>query len=219
MFFIINKFANLVNNKFMAIIGRKETTNYYEKEYNVNYYNVRNTAWEFLIKNNITSYPLDLHKIIDNNHWAVMSYKKYAQLHQVPLEDLFLNSTDGFTTVDDDNNYLIVINEQNNEQRNRFTICHEIGHIILHKTFQDSKQLEKEANMFAARILMPIILIKELNIDSPEVLASLCNVSLESANFRLKRFNKIQSREKFYTNPLEIQVFEQLKPFLDKIKI
>lgn len=201
------------------INGLNKSTNYYEKEYSVNYYNVRNTAWDFLIKNDVRSYPLNLHKIIESNHWNVMSYKKYSTLNEVPIEDLLKNSTDGFTTVDKDNNYLIVINEQNNEQRNRFTICHEIGHIILHKTFQDSKRLEKEANMFAARILMPIILIKELNIESPEALASLCNVSLESASFRLKRFDKIKSREKFYTNPLEINVYKQLKPFLNKINI
>lgn len=201
------------------IIGRKDSSNFYEKQYNINYYNVRNTAWEFLIKNNITSYPLDLHKIIENNHWKIISFKKYCEIYHKTIEELYTISSDGFTKLDETGNYLIVVNEQNKEQRNRFTICHEIGHILLHKVFNNIDRLEKEANMFAARILMPMVLIKELNITTPEKLADVCNVSIESATIRLKRFNNIQEREKFYTNPLEIELYNQLKQFISNKRI
>ena len=135
------------------------------------------------------------------------------------MEDVYDISPDGFTDIDEDKSYIIAINGKNNEQRNRFTICHEIGHIILHKVFRDEKKLEKEANMFAARILMPMLLIKELHITTPEELAELCNVSIDSATYRLKRFNLIIERNKFYTNPLEIKVYNQLKRFIQQKQI
>lgn len=198
------------------IIGRKEKVKHNEKIYNVNYYNVRNTAWEFLIKNNVTFYPLDLHEILKQNNWKVTTYKQYSCSHHVELEELYKISTDGFTKVDENDDYVIVVNDINNRWRNRFTIAHEIGHIILHKTFKESSQLEKEANMFAARILMPMLLIKELNITTAEDLSQLCDVSIEAARYRLKRFNEIKWRERFYTNPYEIAVYDKLKNFINK---
>ena len=127
-------------------------------------------------------------------------------------------STDGFVDLDEEERYCIVINEENSKQRCRFTAAHEIGHIILHKVFKDEDRLEKEANMFAARILMPMILLKELDITTPEQLAEVCDVSIESASYRLKRYNQIKYRERFYTNPLEIEVFNNLKNFIKQKK-
>lgn len=200
------------------IIGRKEKVKHNEKIYNVNYYNVRNTAWEFLIKNNVTFYPLDLHEILKQNNWKVTTYKQYSCSHHVELEELYKISTDGFTKVDENDDYVIVVNDINNRWRNRFTIAHEIGHIILHKTFKESSRLEKEANMFAARILMPMLLIKELNIQTSENLAEICDVSIEAASYRMKRYNEIKGRERFYTNPFEIALYKQLKPFIENKK-
>lgn len=185
-------------------------------KYNVNYYNVRNNAWEFLIKNNITSYPLDLRKIANQNGWLIWSYEKYCQVFKVDKNALIKDYPDGFLT-QYENVYLICYNENNNKQRNRFTICHEFGHIVLHKIYK-GKKLETEANMFSARILMPMLLIEELDITSPEELAKICDVSIEASRFRLKRYNEIKSRNKFYTNPFEKELFNLLKKFIQRIK-
>ena len=45
-------------------------------------------------------------------------------------------------------------------------------------------------------------------------LANICDVSIEAATFRLKRFNEIKGRERFYTNPREQQLYQQLKEFI-----
>ncbi len=202
----------------MALIKRKQSKNYYDIEYRVNYYNARNTAWDFLIKNNVTTFPLDLHQIIKNNHWELWSYKKFERVCGISRQDLIDLSPDGFTDVDSDNNYRIVVNEENSRHRSRFTTAHEMGHIVLHKVYRDSDKLEKEANIFASRILMPMVLIKELEIRSPQELSDLCDVSIQSAEIRLKRFDDIKGREKFYTNPLEIKLYNNLKPFIEKLK-
>lgn len=200
------------------IIGRKDKLKNYDKIYDISYYNVRNTAWNFLIKNNITTFPLDLHQIIKNNNWSVISYTKYSKLKNISIDELLEISNDGFTDVDEIGNCTIAVNEKNKEQRNRFTISHEIGHILLHKTFYSSSRLEKEANMFAARILMPMCLIHECNLNTPEKIANACNVSISAATFRLVRYNDIITRNKIYTNKYEKQLKKQLKEFCKTIK-
>ncbi len=185
-------------------------------EYDINYYAVRNNAWDFLIKNKVKSYPLDLRKIATNNNWQIWSYNKYCQVYKIKPMDLIKKHPDGFTEILN-NSYVICYNQNNDKYRNRFTIAHEIGHIVLHQVYK-GKKLEKEANMFAARILMPMLLIKELNLNTPEELTELCNVSIESATFRMKRYNEIKNKNKFYTNPLETKLLKQLGIFLQRNK-
>lgn len=195
----------IINNK------NPETPNY-----EFNYFNVRNNAWEFLIKNDIREFPLDLRKIALNNNWQILSYKKYCELNNLSESELISRHPDGFTQIVN-NSFLICYNQNNDRERNRFTIAHEMGHIVLHKTYKGNK-LEKEANMFAARILMPMLLIKELNLQSAEELTKVCDVSIEAATFRFNRFEQIKGREKFYTNPLEIELKNKLKNYINKNK-
>ncbi|GAB3832932.1 ImmA/IrrE family metallo-endopeptidase [Pontibacter rugosus] len=93
----------------------------------------------------------------------------------------------------DDNKAVIGINPSESRERKRFTIAHEIGHFYLHKShsplfvdkdilfpdkgkngvkvlFRDGKsasgevKVEREANAFAAALLMPVNLLKrEMN--------------------------------------------------------
>lgn len=185
--------------------------------YNFSYYNVRNNAWDFLIKNNINEYPLSINKIIKQNNWYLVDYQVYCNYKGKDIFELISKFPDAFTVQDKNNNFLICFNTQNNKQRIRFSIAHEIGHIVLGHLYKNEK-LEKEANMFASRILMPMLLIKELGITTPEELANICDVSIEAATFRFKRFNEIMGREKFYTNPLEIKLLNLLKDYINNIK-
>ena len=151
--------------------------------YNFNYYNVRNNAWEFLIKNNVNEYPLNLNKILKQNNWYATNYKNYCNYKKCDFNKLINNYPDAFTIQDKNNNFLICFNERNDRQRIRFSIAHEIGHIVLKHLYEE--------------------------------LSKLCDVSIESAKYRLKRFKEINRREMFYTNPKEKQLLLQLKPFLN----
>ena len=77
--------------------------------------------------------------------------------------------------------------------RDRFTIAHEIGHVILHtnkiivcRTTEEIKKYEHpewQANCFAAELLVPVSSIKHLSIDQ---IMNKYNVSRDVALFRKK---------------------------------
>lgn len=102
-------------------------------------------------------------------------------------------------------------NSQHHENRQRFTVAHELGHFVLHceeaalfvdkevKMYRDSyptkeEKKEKEANAFAAALLMPKTLvlekIEELGVSEPDkmvtLLASTFKVSQIAMTYRLK---------------------------------
>jgi Zn-dependent peptidase ImmA (M78 family) len=69
---------------------------------------------------------------------------------------------DGITLFSDKVQPIIFINESIPNDRKRFTIAHELGHLVLHvRTTQDlDRDEETEANYFASEFLMPEIEIK-----------------------------------------------------------
>lgn len=73
-----------------------------------------------------------------------------------------LEKFDGISFFTDKGFPVIVINKSFSNDRKRFTIAHELGHILLHNEsnfpvseFRDDKIKEKEANEFASEFLMP----------------------------------------------------------------
>ena len=66
---------------------------------------------------------------------------------------------DGLTFLSPRGARVILYNEAKSEARRRFTICHEIGHIVCGHTRHGHAE-EAEANDFAARLLMPDALLR-----------------------------------------------------------
>lgn len=97
-------------------------------------------------------------------------------------------------------------NKGHSVKRSRFTVAHEIGHLVLGHTSNcnntrydnPTNVYETEANQFAAELLMPLtILRKEIQPqDTAETLAKKFWVSKESMNWRLletKLYKKLRS--------------------------
>lgn len=146
--------------------------------------------------------PISIEKIVKDLSIVLKSY---------PFED----NISGVLSIEN-NKPVIIYNNLQSKLRRRFTIAHELGHYILHqktgKIFIDSNiklyrsensrstpekaLLEREANFFAATILMPEDLVKqkynELDktcSDEDELMSLLSNefqVSQAAMSFRLK---------------------------------
>lgn len=88
------------------------------------------------------------------------------------------------------------LNAKEGETRKRFTLAHEIGHLMLHPlglTFRDTSFLggsrEAEANRFAADLLMPTWMLYPIaiaNNGDTRALASMFHVSFDAMRIRLE---------------------------------
>lgn len=104
----------------------------------------------------------------------------------------------GLANVADDNSTAeIGIKTGDSQARQRFTLAHELGHVLLHReqlSFRDEQfsrhsHAEIEANNFAAELLMPSWLIWPL-VDAdktPEAISAIFQVSRVAAEYRLLR--------------------------------
>lgn len=88
---------------------------------------------------------------------------------------------------------IIVVNEHRCRARKRFTIAHEIGHAVLNHfsiSFSDGNGLnnsswqERQANTFAAELLMPRDFLLANGPMPPEDIKKHCIVSMDAAKFR-----------------------------------
>ncbi|MBI5127326.1 ImmA/IrrE family metallo-endopeptidase [Candidatus Roizmanbacteria bacterium] len=101
--------------------------------------------------------------------------------------------------------YYICYNASHPVKRNRFTVAHEIAHIMLGHTTSCRKNnlgskdpAEAEADQFAAELIMPLSVLKTAISTTKNVkdLASLFWVSKEAMSWRIietKLFNKLNS--------------------------
>jgi hypothetical protein len=104
--------------------------------------------------------------------------------------------------------HAIVVSGASNERRRRFTIAHEIGHFVLHPgrlaperggAVNDAwRQQEREADQFAAELLMPEPLVREavleLGADASR-LADRFDVSRQAMRVRLSGLGIDEHRE------------------------
>ncbi len=110
------------------------------------------------------------------------------------------DSVSGFC---DFENKKIYVNENDGLQRQAFTMAHELGHWILHRELfledpdrypvlprfnkpDDADPYEKEANAFAAELLVPKRLLDPVKFAGAVKLASIFGVSRSMMEYRLK---------------------------------
>lgn len=180
----------------------------------------RDMAWKTLIKMQITQLPLRLSLVA-----------RYYGIHVISYSDSKLNhnkNEDGYSTKIN-GRFIIYYNEQKPPQRIRFTIAHEIGHCLLGHVkdneytyrynsetdrYKDLKEIQ--ANVFARDILMPATVLHSLNVRSPEEISKICNVSMQSATIRYNRLMELNKRGMYNKHPLERQVYNQFKDYIEK---
>lgn len=199
------------------IIGRTSTSaetnskfNYLSKQ---KYFLISHIARDFIIENTIFTLPVNLSKIVQNNCWKTVRYSKLKDLNFSEYDSI-MKLNYGFTQQIGTNNYIIFYNDQIPLSVQRFTIAHEIGHIVLNHFNVPIENREQEANMFAARLLMPMCVLLECKISSEQELSSLCHVSEISAHYRYERLQMLKKRNKFYTDPNEIKLKSQFDAFI-----
>lgn len=177
-----------------------------------NYQNSRNSTWHLLLDLGIKELPI---KITD-----------LCRRIGIPVKFADLGAEqDGYSTIVN-GEPIIVINylKRGNAARMRFTVAHELGHIMLghvgvyelvnREPSPYDNEIEQQANIFASRLLAPACVLWGCGVQSPEQIIQLCDISYQAAQFRWERMKVLYERQKFLTSPLERQVFEQFKSFV-----
>lgn len=168
----------------------------------------------FLLKNNVRSLPLNLSEIAQQNNWILLPYEKNIEVAHVLMKNNSNSDCESFTCVYKDTP-IIIYKRCSNIGRLRFTIAHEFGHItLLHLEKLTNDEYEHEANMFAARILMPMCVIKETKAYTPESISKLCGVSLTAANYRANRLKDLLKKNKFYTSTHEARLVIRFSKYI-----
>lgn len=189
------------------------------------YQNARDAAWRILLDCGIDSLPVDLNVIRDKLNIRIVSYKAAKTLIAERCLSEIAARTDGLTFYAGATP-VILYNESCAEERIRFTIAHELGHIILghvvpggittanrEPSSGDNPQ-ETAANQFAARLLAPACVLWGLDLHTPEDIAAACHISKQAAEFRADRMKILYFRNKFLTSPLERRLYQQFLPFI-----
>ncbi|MGE5572992.1 MAG: ImmA/IrrE family metallo-endopeptidase [Bacteroidota bacterium] len=109
------------------------------------------------------------------------------------------NGVDAKTYRRYDGIYVTVYNERRRPERTRWTLAHEIGHIVLghlsdfeetaiYRGLTDNqyKVLEREADTFAAELLSPMAILKALDAVAASDIMQVCRLSREAAENRAR---------------------------------
>jgi len=192
------------------------------------YQNARDAAWRILLDCGIDRLPVDLNTICCKLKVKVLTYGDNAKVIERAKLNNAVHSTDGMTF------YawgkpVILFDERKSPQRARFTISHELGHIILghvkpgkftvanREPSPKNAPQEQAANQFAARLLAPACILWALGIHTPEEIMELCRISRPAAEFRADRLKELYHRNRFLTSSLERKVYSQFQPFIKEL--
>jgi len=137
----------------------------------------------------ITSFPIDCFDLCKQLGYKFFSY---SEVKGTAKEEFLDASKDGFHCVvelsPNSFEYWIFYNDEMIFERIRFTIMHEIGHIILGHT-EHSELAESEANHFAAYALAPPPLVHRAGVEDYCELAAIFGISIENSFYAMRRYN------------------------------
>ena len=179
------------------------------------YQNARDAVWRLLIDLQISELPLNTVKFC-----AELGIK----LHYYEPTD----ESDGMSCYINGVPHIFVSSAVLPERR-RFTVAHEIGHIILghvgkfelvnREPSPNDNPVEQAANVFASRLLAPACVLWGCNVRTAGQIQELCQISRTAAEYRMQRLNELYNRNRFLTSPLERKVYSQFESFIKQNKI
>ncbi len=172
-----------------------------------------------LLSSNQFELPLKLEKLISGIKTINTYISKFSETGVVGSEKL---KTSGFVK-EVNGIYLIAYNDWiENVGHNRFTLCHELGHIILNHDLSKINDWvqETEADTFATELLMPEAIIQELvnrgySIVNENTLEGIFNASHTACQIRIDEFRNLPEWHGKYTD-YETIVNVQFKSYLDR---
>ena len=137
---------------------------------------------------------------------SILSYQEISKRRNVSLDTVitWCGSKTGCTCKEKgSDNYIIMYNDAPDilEARKRFTIAHELGHILLehlvvlerygiYYSSHANRSFEREANRFAACLLCPMPILDEIKLTSSWMIGKMFGLSKDATNFALDNYKR-----------------------------
>lgn len=131
-------------------------------------------------------------------------------------------------SISDGNVWTIVYDDSLMAPEARIVIAHELGHIFMGHEYRYAVRRfafspkragsEREADMFAIRLLAPAFVLHELKMTRADDIAALCGIPMSAALERSRRMELLEQRSRFYSSPLEKQLYAKYKPWIEDFR-
>lgn len=181
------------------------------------YKTARDSAWWFLIETGACTLPLPVPSICQAHDILLMS----------DTEKIILGSDDRGISFQAGGKWHILLNADDSLQVKRYTIAHELGHIYMGHPMQSGKYgrtfgvqsiisspIEYQAERFAIGVLAPACVLYGLGLHTAESISKVCGISFSAAQRRAERMATLYERGKFFTSPLEREVYKAFEDFI-----
>ncbi len=150
------------------------------------YEELKRIVVEMYEKHNITCVPISGFEIASKMGIKVMPYSSFPTRTQTLMNK---KSKDGFFIEQVLGDWYIFYNDAMDYGRINNTIMHEIGHIVLDHT-EDSELAEKEVKFFAKFALAPPALLHKFQVQNPEDVVRIFDISYEAAFYAFSYYRK-----------------------------
>ena len=196
------------------------------------YRGARDAAWRILLDAGIGHLPVDLTCVIRHLNILAVTYAESPGLLSYLASRGRAVSEDGFTVLSESGPVILYGDAVRPEGRRRFTMAHELGHIILgHRPdesgvlsrwnrwdAENSDPREAEANIFASRLMAPARVLHALGAYSVYEIMELTGLSYTAALIRAERMAELARRGAWDRSPLERRVYERFIPWINSVK-
>lgn len=152
---------------------------------NSRYEEIKQSITDLLSDYSMSKLPIDIFLLAKK--MAIKVYK-YNEFENNERTIILSASQDGMSCyVPETKSYVILYNNEMDSNRIRFTIAHEIGHIVLGHKYS-CEETESEADFFARNLLVPMGIVIYKNISDPIEIENKFEVSYMVSEIVIRSF-------------------------------
>lgn len=133
-------------------------------------------------KCNVKSFPINCFDLLEQHGYECMEYSELEEEKQTACHQV---SDDAFRL-----NHIVYYNDSNKVCRSRFSLMHELGHIVLVHRAPYTNSHEQEANFFASNILAPRMAINYSGCKNATDVARIFRMTYEAASYAFDDFRR-----------------------------
>jgi hypothetical protein len=188
----------------------------------------RETAWNFLLENEINALPLRPQSLLARYDIELLSYGGLARITNEDMDVLSEKYGGGgfeaFAFISSDGRRFIVCEDESSALR-RENITMQLSHFVLDHLSDSRRILERRAKYYAAyqeeareftrRVLCPSIVIYKLGLSSAAEVAAVCGVGGALAEEVAGHLPELIKRGRFLDSKLEQEVLDRFQGFIN----